>query len=508
MLRPLLYSYKDLNESQKEVRRKSLDFIGYSVLFSQLTALVYVYVYANFLGRGVVRRLEWRLRYRILGGKTPIRGRVQSVGAAVVYWSWMGLIVWLCAKDVDYDYLHLTKAFGMAAAASLPLDVLLGMKYSPLKLVFPDHSYEGPVNVVHQWLGNQIYLLLTVHVCLYLKFFWDTSRMKTRLLEIDVLCGVCAFGIMTILVTSAHPLVRKSFYSVFYNLHIILSALLPPLLYCHVSHSRPYVIPTVGMLIVDRVLRVMFTMSTAATISLDPQSSILDISVPFPHKPPPPSGSHILLNVPSLSLWTKNPFTVVESGNGHVRMVARVQGNLTRKLTRVTKVPVNIESGYGGHGVNKELVDGVDRVLLLAGGIGGTFTLPWAQFLKANGVDARFLWAVQKVGDLQWAGDGVALAEVYITGGHGNGEGGRGGEEGMELLDVSSSRNALSVPPLSFSSGRPDIRRAVREVVGRDGKVLVMMCGPDLMAEDVKNAVRSHVLTGRNVTLHMEAFGH
>lgn len=260
------------------------------------------------------------------------------------------------------------------------------------------------------------------------------------------------------------------------------------------------------MLIVDRVLRVMFTMSTTATISLDPQSSILDISVSFPHKPPPPAGSHILVNVPSLSLWTKNPFTVVESGNGHVRIAARAQGNITKKLTRVTKVPVNIESGYGGHGVNKELVDGVDRVLLIAGGIGGTFTLPWARFLKVNGVDTRFLWAAPKVGDFLWAGDGVALAEVYITGGHENNEG--GDEEGIELLDASSSRDALSVPPLSFSTGRPDIRKAIREVVGRDGKVLIMVCGPDLMAEDVKNAVRSHVLTGRNVTLHMEVFGH
>jgi len=103
------------------------------------------------------------------------------------------------------DYLHLTKAFGMAAAASLPLNVLLGMKYSPLKLVFPNFSYEGPVNVAHQWLGNQIYLLLTVHVCLYLKFFWDTSRMKTRLLEIDALCGVCAFGIMVYSLPSCLP---------------------------------------------------------------------------------------------------------------------------------------------------------------------------------------------------------------------------------------------------------------------------------------------------------------
>ncbi|RPA94999.1 hypothetical protein L873DRAFT_1813585 [Choiromyces venosus 120613-1] len=506
MLWPLLY--RDLNESQKELRQKSLDFIGYAVLFSQLTALVYVYVYVNFLRRGVFRRLEWRLKYRILGGKTPIRGKVQSVDAAVMYWAWMGLMVWLCVKDVEHDYLHLTKAFGMTAAASLPLNILLGMKYNPLKLVFPNFSYEGPVNVVHQWLGYQVYLLMVVHVCLYLKFFWDTSRMKTRFLEIDVLCGVCAFGIMTFLITSAHPLVRKSFYSVFYNLHIVLSALLLPLLYFHVSHSRPYIIPTVGMLIVDRVLRAMFTMSTTATISLDPRSSIMDISVSFPHKPPPPAGSHILLNVPSLSLWTKNPFTVVESRNGHVRMVARVQGNFTKKLSGATKVPVNIESGYGGHGVNKELVGGVDRVLLIAGGIGGTFILPWARFLEANGVDTRFLWAVPKVGDLQWAGDGVALAEVYITGGHENGEDRNGGEEGMELLDASNSQDVLCVPPASFNSGRPDIRKAIREIIGRDGRVLVMVCGPDLMAEDVKNAVRTHTLAGRDVKLHLEVFGH
>ena len=100
MLRPLLY--KDLNESQRELRRKSLDFLGYAVLFSQLMALVYVYIYVNFLRYGVLMRLEWRLRYRILGGKTPTRGKVQSLGAAAVYWAWVGLMVWLCVKDVEH----------------------------------------------------------------------------------------------------------------------------------------------------------------------------------------------------------------------------------------------------------------------------------------------------------------------------------------------------------------------------------------------------------------------
>lgn len=105
MLRPLLY--KDLDESQRELRRKSLDFLGYAVLFSQLMALMYVYVYVNFLRCGALMRLEWRLRYRILGGKTPTRSRVQSVGAAVVYWAWVGLMVWLCVKDVEQGKYHL-----------------------------------------------------------------------------------------------------------------------------------------------------------------------------------------------------------------------------------------------------------------------------------------------------------------------------------------------------------------------------------------------------------------
>lgn len=72
------------------------------------------------------------------------------------------------------------------------MHILLSMKRTPLRYIF-DVSYEGKINHMHQELGKIISLLLSAHAALYLKFFWDTSRMKTRLLEFDILCGVVGF---------------------------------------------------------------------------------------------------------------------------------------------------------------------------------------------------------------------------------------------------------------------------------------------------------------------------
>lgn len=80
----------------------------------------------------------------------------------------------------------------MAAAANFPMHILLSMKRTPLRYIF-GVSYESEINHMHQGLGKIIYLLLSAHAALYLMFFWDTSRMKTRLLEYDILCGVAGF---------------------------------------------------------------------------------------------------------------------------------------------------------------------------------------------------------------------------------------------------------------------------------------------------------------------------
>lgn len=80
----------------------------------------------------------------------------------------------------------------MVAAANFPMHILLSMKRTPLRYIF-GVSYEGEINHMHQGLGKIISLFLSAHAVLYVKFLWDTSRMKTRLLEFDILCGVVAF---------------------------------------------------------------------------------------------------------------------------------------------------------------------------------------------------------------------------------------------------------------------------------------------------------------------------
>ena len=85
----------------------------------------------------------------------------------------------------------MTKAFGMVGAANLPLHLVLAMKRSPLRWLGA-LSYEGRANFLHRWLGRTVSVLLAVHAALYLAYFWAAGRMTTRLLDLDVLCGVFA----------------------------------------------------------------------------------------------------------------------------------------------------------------------------------------------------------------------------------------------------------------------------------------------------------------------------
>lgn len=134
----------------------------------------------------------------------------------------------------------------MAAAANLPLHMLLSMKRTPLHYIFGT-SYEGKLNHIHQGLGKIIYLLLSTHVGLYLKFFWDTSRMRTRLLEFDTLCGVAGFVFLVIPLSNIIPQTPNiSNYRTEHNHDSFISwgseVLLPNLLHCS-HHVLPTPIP-------------------------------------------------------------------------------------------------------------------------------------------------------------------------------------------------------------------------------------------------------------------------
>lgn len=378
--------------------------------------------------------------------------------------------------------------------------------------------------------------------------------MKTRLLEFDILCGVTSFALLVstygyirrysisnyqqnILVTASYPWVRRSFYSVFYMFHILLSPALFPLLYLHVSHLRPYLISSSILFTCDRILRSLTTIKSTAEICRL-SGDVLHLSIDLPRTTQAPAPvSHLLLHIPRVSAWwTKNPFTIADSSGGKIQVVSRIRNGFTRKLAKVCdgdeqlKLPVVLDIYYGTCMSYTGLSKQFDRILLIAGGVGGAFAVPWIKHLAREGAleRTRFVWAVRDVAAVLWAinpringselGRKViaGMVEVHVTG---IARTEQETDEGVEmqetrLLGALEQEQADKVAELEkwdieksrISFGRPDLESLLKEAV-MGGSVAVLVCGPWGLGANVRRVAGERLLKGERIWVHVEEFG-
>ncbi|KAI5804356.1 hypothetical protein EDC01DRAFT_610859 [Geopyxis carbonaria] len=533
------YTYQlNLSAAQKTHRRAALDWTGYTTVLSQLSILALVLLYRRLAAHAgstsVLRRTEWLLR-------EPVSLRYPQLR---VWGDWVAVVLWTLWTALDYtgrtdadgvDYLHVTKALGQVAGAQLPLHFILGSKRGLLRVL--GLSYEGRTNFLHRWLGRLMLALLIAHGVCYVKFFWDMGWMTGRFLEFDVLCGVAGLVMLMVLGTTANRFFRAWAYRLFYLLHITLAALLLPTLWLHVEHIRPYVLASAVIYAVDRTIRRLQRTSANASLRLlTPE--LLELT-PHPAAASPP-GSHVLISIPSLANWSTHPFTPSPTLSGQ-RLIIRVRSTLTRRLAALAPpaapaatpatptaprdmLPITLDSGYGA-----PLADlaRFDQVLLLAGGVGGTYAVSWLAGLQsASARRVRFVWAVKNPADAAWALEdghvpGVDAVELYVTGRHRRGEYDGGEDEGaVEMAegllgaqeDGGEAAEGAAVEGSELGSvkthtGRPPIK-AIIEATAQAGSVYVLVCGPAMMGAVARRAVARMGRAGRDVAVHVEEFGY
>ena len=283
-------------------------------------------------------------------------------------------------------------------------------------------------------------------------------------------------------------------------------------------------------------------------------------------------GAHVYLTIPRESRpadaalggllyeFLLNPFTVaaVDETASQITLVARapLKGQITQRLaslassphnTSVANIPLNIEGPYGAASrkIDELLGRAVDRILIVAGGVGATFAVPMYRAAVAENPHAKvdFIWAVRTAGEATWAlaplahdGDsGPAWTNVlddpnvriFLT----------GDIVGDDPIDTSRRHRESSVASTSSDTGevelnavhrdipssrrggprltsetnrkRPDLRRIVDETFRKsaDDRVAVLVCGPHRMTKEVRDHVSPWVSRGREVIWHDESFG-
>lgn len=426
----------------------------------------------------------------------------------------------------------------------MPLQYLLALKsLNPVAYIF--NSSHEQVNRYHRVLGRIIYGLLFTHAFLYLNFFAASGILAEKLTTSRaVITGMVGIWSMTFLNTTTFRLVRNYSYRVFFIVHLTVAMLIPPLIWFHAHSSRVFLVEALVVFLADIVSRKFDTVVAVSKLEAVPGTSLVKITAPVPkkkiHRFQAHPGSHIYLQVPAearpsdspasadylVHEFLYNPFTVadVDAKAGNLTLVARhLSGPMTTTLNQIasnnsrhdaTKIPLSIEGPYGVAGHFKTLAEGeFDRILLVSGGVGATYTVPlYRALVKDNpAAPAQLVWAVRGVGDASWVTSGKddkgftedEGVQIFVTAGDDKQGGQEAGDEDVELStlhDGGQMRHQLM---------RPNLKKVVDDVFqhGQDERVAVFFCGPAVMGRDLRSHVGAWVRKGRVVFWHSESFG-
>ncbi|KAK3385034.1 ferric reductase NAD binding domain-containing protein [Podospora didyma] len=527
--------------------------------------------------RARLRKVQWWLSDDVI-----LFGTIWGQRDQWIIGSFWGLwLLLLCILDTGYDYLHLTKRLGIIAASQYPVQYLLALKsINPFSyLIGASH---GQVNRWHRVLARIINALLFLHVAFYLNYFVQMGILKKRLLNPVVLFGVIAFLGLGLLNSTALRSVRRHSYRLFFITHLFVAFAMPPLLFMHAPSARWFMAEALGVFIADLVDRKRDTIIVEATLVSVPNTSLVRITASIPEtkidrfgRQP---GSYVILVIPPAARQLANPksasnllfellynpFTVaaIDREKGELTLVARKQsGPLTGALAAlaqgassssssknsdevkdgevaITKTPLMIEGPYGA--TPKFSLGSFDRVLLVAGGIGATFTVPlYRSILHDNpSTKVEMVWAVRSADDATWAvtkkeakstlsDDNV---QIFLTGSI-RPEAAEGStpkmtkkqklvtgkpsasstsdNDGADAIELSSLYKERQNQKDTTQHERPDLKRIVDDIFkhSQEDQVAVLVCGPPGMARELREHVGVWVMKGRYVLWHNEGFG-
>lgn len=448
--------------------------------------------------------------------------------------------------------------------------------YSPLQLL-TRLSHEQ-LKSSHQILGRIVFLLFALHAACYLNLFIQMNVLAKRIQKADVIFGLITITLFAAISTTALSQIRRWNYRVFYISHVSIANILVVPLYLHVHHVRPYVWEVVIVNALHLLFRFIAHKTYTGTISILPGTNLIQIRIPLTSLSSTLSwrpGQHVYLSLPTgkhysaslsdqFTLRSKtNPFTVasIPAKDKELLLVAKTVGGNTKKMSELAKslvkeggeapsIPLALEGPYGASSHLPDL-SSYDKILLVAGGVGATFVLPIYRSIidfrdpdHAGQPQVRFIWAVQRLAETQWAflppagvtattpahedgdadsnaeEDGAAdsltsaaptAVEVFVTRGAGSALPlSEGGEielaEDDQLLSMEEEMKKPR-PGMVLKTGRPKIPAIVDEVFSRGTRVAVVTCGPKRLTGKLRESVEQWVRQGVEVYWHEETFG-
>ncbi|KAJ5793171.1 uncharacterized protein N7503_009149 [Penicillium pulvis] len=444
----------------------------------------------------------------------------------LTYWA-IDLILVLTRLDLT-DLGEVAKRMGWISVANFVLLVFLALRNTPLAPL-SGQSYEK-LRPLHRVAGYTCIVSSIVHGILYLKEGAETGYLMLMRGRED-LAGALAGLSMVIIGLSTISWFARRYYEAFYIIHVVLFMVIVILVGMHrpdlATSTLAIIIFIACMWLSDRFLRALklswnFCGNNATLVPMQDGAVRVKLQRGLNCSP----GSHAFLWMPSIRLLETHPFTMVSTNP--VEFLIRRYDGYTHDLYKLAHerpgcvVRCSVDGGYGQV---PDFMD-FDKIILVAGGSGATFTFAIAinlirQCAAANVTKSiDFIWTVKYTSSLKWFQDELRelqdnhFVNLFIhVSQDDTADDSSSGETTPVGSDIEKGRNKTTQSSEYMSCirrGRPNIADLVASGVSRcppHYQVGVGACGPMKILEGTRKATSQRAFDhGPSITLHTEEF--
>ncbi|KAI8957388.1 ferric reductase NAD binding domain-containing protein [Daldinia sp. FL1419] len=336
---------------------------------------------------------------------------VTSIGHAALVTGYVALNVLFSFWNIDYSMAtDLCSRFGWMASGNMVLVVFLALKNTPLAILTA-YSYER-LNILHQIAGYTTLIYTILHACIYTAYFFNEGAVY--ILQLDIVTAGIILGFALLFSVLAATILRRYQYELFYIIHVALFIVIVVTLGLHRPNFNPdktlYATVIIGALwFADRLIRfcrlAYNSINNEANVFALPNGGTrIVLKKPLLRARP---GKHCYVWLPGIRPFETHPFTIVSSEP--MELVVNTYSGFTKSLHKYAlnnpgaSLKVSVEGPYG------TLPDPMDfdRVVLVAGGSGATFTFGMATDMLGRMPENSkqridFIWAVKGHENLTW----------------------------------------------------------------------------------------------------------
>ncbi|KAI0835688.1 hypothetical protein F5Y06DRAFT_276048 [Hypoxylon sp. FL0890] len=459
----------------------------------------------------------------------PIINRtLPSNGTSLFVLAFLSLNVFYHLYRLPFELRHFfvfADRAGLIFIVNLPLLYLLAAKNQPLKIL-TGHSYEA-LNIYHRRVGELMCFEAFVHFGgmiiwrLWISPPWlKSNSFYNYITHPLILFGIGAFVSYELLYFTSLGSFRERWYELFLASHVVLQIAALVFLWLHFFTCRPYVLASLVIFVIDRLVWRLCMKSAKFTADLsvleDDQTLLLSIDWDIPRSKgraclgrSPQNirhgwlpADHVFISVPILGRGHSlqaHPFTIASAApvidsahspnHAWLSLLIRVQSGFTSKLLdharSNSRVAVRLDGPYGSQDPLNMLRSCRNAVLIAGGsGIAVTFPLAWDLATTHRGKrQVHFIWVTHSRSQRSWIPE-ERIAELRQLGVH------------------------VTIPEPTNEAGRPDIPGYVTDLAAfSEGRVGFVVSGPDGLNRTARNAGAEAVKSGADIQLRVEKFG-